>query len=124
MRFDAKEDQKAMLNFEMRKEQNAFIVALSGNLDSLTTNEFTRLIETKLSEGEDFIIVNLDKLDHLSSAGLRGILLILKKITADGKKIYFVSTDEDVNRIFKTAGFYNSLINIYESEDAVLNLPH
>lgn len=123
MKFDAKPDAAASLRFAYRKEKNILIVSLSGSMDSLTAPDFSRAIDEKLSGGEDSFIVNLNSLEHLSSAGLRNILLILKKISTLGKKMFFVSSNEDVNRIFKTAGVYNSLLKVYESEDVVFNLP-
>ncbi|MBF0565307.1 MAG: STAS domain-containing protein [Nitrospirae bacterium] len=123
MRFDAKKDAESSLRFAYKKEKNTLIVSLSGSMDSLTAPEFTLAIDEKLSDGEDSFIVNLNDLEHLSSAGLRNILLVLKKIVSLGKKMFFVSSNEDVNRIFKTAGVYNSLLKVYESEDVVFNLP-
>lgn len=121
MKFDGKADKEGSLRFTSRKENDILFVSLSGSMDSLTAPEFTRLVNDKLSEGEGSFIINLNELEHLSSAGLRNILVSLKKIASLGMKMTFVSSNEDVNRIFKMAGVYNNMIKIYESEDAACN---
>lgn len=120
MKFDAKRDEGSTLNIDYRKHDDAIVMALSGSMDSASAPEFTKAVDDKLAGGESQFIVNLDNLNHLSSAGLRSILVVLKKISSLKKNMYFISSNEDVNRIFKMAGVYNTMFNIYESEEAVL----
>ncbi|MBF0553894.1 MAG: STAS domain-containing protein [Nitrospirae bacterium] len=122
MKFDAKKDESSTLYFDYRKQDNTLVIALSGSMDSSSSPKFTTAVDEKLAEGESQIIVNLDNLNHLSSAGLRSILVVLKKIGTLKKKMYFVSSNEDVNRIFKMAGVYNSMFNVYESDEAVFKI--
>ncbi|MBF0318365.1 MAG: STAS domain-containing protein [Nitrospirae bacterium] len=122
MKFDAKKEEGATLIFDYRTQNDTLIITMSGSMDSYTAPEFTRAIDEKLAEGHGKFIVNLDNLNHLSSAGLRSILVVLKKITGSQKKMYFVSANEDVNRIFKMAGVYNSMFTVYESEEDVFKL--
>ncbi|MCG6551262.1 MAG: STAS domain-containing protein [Candidatus Magnetominusculus sp. LBB02] len=121
MKFDAKADNAGSLKFTYAKEKDVLVVTLSGSMDSLTAPDFTKEIDEKLSAGEESFIVNLNGLEHLSSAGLRNILITLKKIAGSKKKMLFVSSNEDVNRIFKMAGVHNTMIKIYESNDAALS---
>ncbi|WP_420265054.1 STAS domain-containing protein [Candidatus Magnetominusculus dajiuhuensis] len=122
MKFDAKKDEGSTLHFDYRKQGNTLVIALGGSMDSASAPNFTAVVDDKLAEGENQLIVNLDNLNHLSSAGLRSILVVLKKIDALKRKMYFVSANEDVNRIFKMAGVYNSMFSVYESEEAVFKI--
>ncbi|MEO5357541.1 MAG: STAS domain-containing protein [Nitrospirae bacterium YQR-1] len=121
MKFDAKKDKEGNLTFEFKKEHGALVITMTGSMDSLSASEFAKVIDEKLNSGENIFIVNLNSLDHLSSAGLRNIVIILKKLDTIGKKICFVSSNDDVNRIFKMAGLYNSLIKIFDSEEAAFD---
>ncbi|QWR77879.1 STAS domain-containing protein [Candidatus Magnetomonas plexicatena] len=118
MKFDTKKDKEGGLVFDFKKHNEALVITVSGSMDSQNAPEFAKIIDEKLNAGESVFIVNLNSLTHLSSAGLRNIVIVLKKLAANSKKIFFVSSNEDVNRIFKMAGLYNSLVKIFDSEEA------
>jgi anti-anti-sigma factor len=121
MRFDGKRETEGTLNFDFKRERNTLIIYLSGNMDSLTAPEFTKVMEDMISKGEESFIINLNGIGHLSSAGLRNFLLMLQKVTGMDRRMSFVSMNEDINRVFKTAGLYNSLMKIYDTEDMVFD---
>jgi anti-anti-sigma factor len=122
MKFDAKKEEGSTLHFDYRTQNDTLVITMSGSMDSASAPEFSKAVDEKLAKGQGRFIVNLDNLNHLSSAGLRNILVVLKKITALKKSMYFVSANEDVNRIFKMAGVYNSMFTVYESEEDVFKL--
>ncbi|MBF0518729.1 MAG: STAS domain-containing protein [Nitrospirae bacterium] len=121
MKFDSKKDKEGNLCFDFKKQNDILVVTMSGSMDSQSASEFAKVIDEKLNSGENVFIVNLNSLEHLSSAGLRNIVIVLKKLDTLGKKMFFVSSNEDVNRIFKMAGLYNSLIKIFDAEEAAYN---
>ena len=74
----------AVLNIEKKQEGNALTVKLAGHLDTNTAPVFEREIAPVLSE-IDRLTLDLEKLDYISSAGLRVLLLFAQEMEAQKK---------------------------------------
>ena len=64
------------------KENNAVIVKISGRMDAVTAPEFEKILSAWIDESEKYFVVDLSSLEYISSAGLRSILIIAKKLKA------------------------------------------
>ena len=96
-----------MLNIETKNENNTLTVFLVGRLDTTTAPQ----LETELKDALDGItsfVLDMEKLDYVSSAGLRVILSAQKRMNAQGSmKIVHVS--ETIMEIFDVTGFTDIL---------------
>jgi anti-anti-sigma factor len=72
-----------------------------------------------LEQGETSFIINLGEVNYMSSAGLRSILIVAKKLKEQDGKLIFVNLREEVQKIFRISGF-SSMIPTYESLEAAL----
>ena len=70
--------------------------------------------------GETRLVIDLSRVDYVSSAGLRVFLMAFKRLTADGGKIVLCSLQEPVRQVFDIVGFY-SMFPIVNSRDEALN---
>ena len=79
---------------------------LEGRLDTNTSGE----LENKISEleGIDELIINLEKLYYISSAGLR-VLLSMQKIMNKQGSMKIVNATDTVKDIFDVTGFSDIL---------------
>jgi anti-anti-sigma factor len=103
-----------------RKEKGSVVIAITGKLDSFAVPELEKVVEENVSKGEKFLVFNLSGLTHISSAGLRSFLVPAKKLKTLGGSVTFVALTENISRILKTAGLYNSIFKVYDSEkDAI-----
>lgn len=91
------------------KEQNgsALTVFLEGRLDTTTAPELEAEFTTALN-GVDDLTIDFEKLEYISSAGLRVILATQKTMNKQGKmKITHVS--DDIMEVFEITGFCDIL---------------
>ncbi|MBF0338466.1 MAG: STAS domain-containing protein [Nitrospirae bacterium] len=102
------------------KKNNATIMAIKGSLDSSTARQFASTIEQCMANGETRFIINVSGLKFISSAGLSSFIAPAKKLQGQGGKLLFVAMTERIERIFKMAGFYNTLFSVYDSEETAL----
>ena len=72
-----------MLNFEKKIEDSALTVLLDGKLDTGTTPELASAIEADVDQAEK-VIFDMTELKYISSAGLRLLLSIHKKMMKKG----------------------------------------
>ena len=80
---------------------------IEGELNTITAPEFEEVIKNELNN-VDSLIINLEKLNYLSSAGLR-VLLVAQKIMMKKDGMVVRHPNNDVMEIFSLTGFSNVL---------------
>jgi anti-anti-sigma factor len=101
------------------KENNALIIKINGRMDAVTAPEFEKALDAWIDESEKLFVVDLSSLEYISSAGLRSILVIAKKLKALNGKIILAAMEESVNEVFEISGF-NSIIPIHDTVQAAI----
>lgn len=96
-------------------EHNAVTVLnLSGRMDATTVATFEEACRTQIEARCTKIAVNLEGLEYVSSAGLRGILTMQKASRAAQSTLVFCSMQTMVAEVFKISGF-NTILAVYPS---------
>lgn len=89
------------------------VIRLKGRMDAMSAQSFEQRLRPL--EGPDLIVVvDMDELEYVSSAGLRSILLVAKKLQAGGSQIRFCNVKGLVDEIFRCANLA-SIVPIYKS---------
>ena len=104
------------------KQENATLILLKGRMDVVTAVDFERTCERVIQGGEKLIVLNLDSLDYISSAGLRGILGVDKKIKAQGGKLALCCLKGMVKEVFHISGFA-VMFSTFDTAEAALAQP-
>ena len=96
-----------MLNIEKKLDGNILTVALEGRLDTTTAPQLETELKAAL-DGADSLILDFEKLEYISSAGLRVLLSAQKMMSKKGgMKILHVS--DVIMEIFEVTGFIDIL---------------
>ena len=107
------------LNIIVEKEKKFTTIRIDGRLDAVSSP----ILEKKILEiinGDTFnIVLDFSRLNYLSSAGMRLILSITKKLNLSGGALNCCSIGEDAMEIIKMAGF-ERIINIFPTEQEAL----
>ncbi len=103
-----------------RKNNGALIAAVKGRLDAVTAPEFDKMSKGWLESGDTRIIVDLNELEYMSSAGLRSVLILARLVKAADGKLFFTGLQGPVKGVFEMSGFY-TILNIVDSESAALD---
>ena len=104
-----------------RKTEKAVLIALKGNLDTMTSPEFDKRIAELTGAGEAFLIVDLTNLAYISSAGLRSLLSAAKKVKAQSGNIVLFGLQDSVKEVFDITGFNNFFL-VADNEPKALEL--
>ena len=103
------------MNITTRTVDDVVVVDLVGRLDTETSghasDELVRIVES--SSGK--VVLNLETLDYVSSAGLRVILLAAKLLEASDGELKVCRPNGSVREVMTTSGFH-SLLRIYDTE--------
>lgn len=91
---------------EVISERNAdrAEVGIVGVVDSLSAPELERKLAALLEEGVKELLLDMEKTEYLSSAGVRTILRIAKRLDAAGGHIRFRGVAGVVLDVFKVTG--------------------
>ncbi len=106
---------------EMTKEKRGPIVilAVKGRLDASTSNKLEESLLASIETGEKQFALDFSRLDYISSAGLRVLLLAMKKLTNAEGKLVLCSLQEQIKEVFDIAGF-SSLFPLFTSPEEAL----
>jgi anti-anti-sigma factor len=108
------------MEISKRKEKDIVVISVKGRMDAVTSPAFEKDMSDLISKGEKTFVINLSKLDYISSAGLRSILASAKQLKEKQGKLLFAELQGPVNEVFKIAGFF-SIFQAYETEEAAIN---
>jgi anti-anti-sigma factor len=98
------------------------VVDMEGSLDTTTSGDTGDALFALVQDGNRKILLNLEKLDYVSSAGLRAILVAAKLLQNSGGQMRMPTPTETVRSIMEASGF-NSLLKLHDTEaDALANL--
>jgi anti-sigma B factor antagonist len=99
-----------------RKAGDVCVVGVTGRLDSGTSDNLGQRLHHLIDNGERRLVIDAEKLDYISSTGLRVLLVAAKRLkTVDGK-IVLSSLKPHILEVFEIAGF-TSIFPIYGNAD-------
>ena len=96
-----------MLNVVKKLENGALFIALEGELDTLSSPDFEAELEPLLPEA-DSVTIDFQKLEYISSAGLR-VLLSAQKVMNRQGTMKVIHVGEVIKEIFDVTGFSDIL---------------
>jgi anti-sigma B factor antagonist len=95
--------------------ENAMVVRLEGNLDTNTSGAAQEYLNSAMDDGASSIVVSLEKVDFVSSAGLRILLATAKRLSGAGGVLRICGLNETVAEVFEISGF-STILNVFPTE--------
>ena len=92
-----------MLNLNVTKDGETLCVALEGRLDTVSSPELEECLREDLP-GMTLLVLDFEKLDYVSSAGLRVLLQAHKRMNGQGRMV-LRNVGESILEIFEVTGF-------------------
>lgn len=90
------------MNIKTVAEGDKLTIAIEGRLDTMTSPEAEDTIKSEIATVTE-LILDLEKLDYISSAGLRVVLGVQKTMNKQGKMI-IKNVNEMVMEVFELTG--------------------
>jgi anti-sigma B factor antagonist len=110
-----------VMKIDGKQADGRLIVSVEGRMDAVSAPGFDRKCEEWLAAGEVVFILDFSGLEYISSAGLRSLLVLGKKLTVPKGRIVIAALKDVVKEVFTISGF-GSIFTIVESVDAALGL--
>ncbi|GAB2729938.1 STAS domain-containing protein [Melaminivora jejuensis] len=90
---------------------SAHIVTLQGQLNSANAASVEADILGLVDGGARQLVLNFSPLDYISSAGLRVVLVLAKRLKAEGGKLVLFGMQPHVREVFDISGFL-AILNV------------
>ncbi len=91
-----------MLNITAKRDNDTLLMALEGQLDTITAPELDAALKKEL-DGVKNLTLDFEKLDYTSSAGLRVLLATEKRLGKQGR-MEIVHVNEIIRDAFEVTG--------------------
>jgi anti-sigma B factor antagonist len=108
------------MELSTRDAQDVRIVDFQGDLDSNTASSAEAYLNELIDAGAKNVLLNLEHLDFMSSAGLRVLLATAKRLQSMGGGLRVCCLNETVQEIFEMSGFI-SILNVTKTEQESLD---
>ena len=92
-----------MLNITKSFDNDALQIALEGRLDTTTAPDLESALQESINDAKE-LTMDFEKLEYISSAGLR-VLLSAQKIMNQQGSMKVVNVRDEINDIFEVTGF-------------------
>ena len=108
------------LTIDGERKSGTLIARASGRIDGSNAREFQDALETFLEDEVSSLVLDLENLSYISSAGLRVILLVSKKLQRASAKFGVCSLSDSISEVFQISGF-DKIIQTYRTQSDALS---
>ena len=103
----------------VKTANDVMVLEFEGKLDTQTSPDAQRELTRLVEEGARKILVDFDKLDYVSSAGLRVLLTTAKQLNAENGELRICCLNELVSDVFDISGFI-TIFKVFASASEAL----
>ena len=103
------------MEFLSRDEEHGVVVAIAGRLDAVTSADFEKRMRELIDRGNAALVVDFERLDYISSAGLRALLVVARTLKAKDGRLRFANVKGGVRAVFDMSGF----ASMFQLDDSV-----
>ncbi len=106
------------MNIGEEKVGSVLVLKPESRIDSQNAKDFEDGVLSRV-DNEKSILLDFSDVEYISSACLRTLLTLTKKIKEDGGEIAITSLTENVKQIFKVSGF-DTILQLFEDKDEAI----
>lgn len=111
------------MNFTRDEVDGKVVIRCEGRLDAISSPQLETALNKIVDEKRNKILIDFNKVDYLSSAGMRLLLSMTKRLKLAGGNLALFSLHDDVIEIIRMAGFEH-ILNIFSDEKHALSNHH
>jgi anti-anti-sigma factor len=93
---------------------DTMVVTTKGRLDGVTSAAFADRIGGLAASAKPKLLIDFAGVDFVTSAGLRAVLTIVKKVKASGGALVFCGVQDAVREVFDISGF-TPMLSIHQA---------
>lgn len=107
------------MELTLKKDGKKAVASIKGQLDTLTAPEFKKVLLELIDNGERKIILDFSELDFISTPGLSGILVLVRRMKVEKGELSVAALKGQVKKVFDISGF-SSALPIFDTVSAAV----
>ena len=107
------------MNLDTEQSGNTTIACPAGRLDSNNAKEFEASLLGLIADCEGNVLLDFSKLNYISSAGLRVVLMAAKRAKMAKRQMALCTLSDNITEVFTVSGFAK-ILDIHENREAAL----
>jgi anti-sigma B factor antagonist len=107
------------MDISQSQKDEVTVVALAGRFDAQSAGSAEDALKTVMEAGTKKILVDMDLVEYISSAGLRVLLSTAKKLTGMSGKLVLCGLKPYVREVFEVAGFTTIFMILPDVDEGV-----
>ena len=105
------------IDVKARREGGIVVASVLGRIDNASADEFRSLVEDSFGPEDDALVLDMEKVEFMSSAGLRACLILATNL---GSERFAICALTELNREVVAISGFDQLIRVYTSQDGAL----
>ena len=94
------------------KTAETLVIHIEGQLDTAMVGEFENEVTPLLQRSDQNVLIDFEKLEYISSVGLRSVLILAKEMKKKEKSLALCCLIETILEVFRISGF-DMIISIF-----------
>ncbi len=107
------------MNITQRVEGDVTVFLPEGRIDTQAAADMDQALQAAVSAGKHNMVVDMSKVEFISSVGLRALAAVQVRSKAEGGDLKIAGLNERVNRVFRIIGF-DILMSIHDTSEAAI----
>jgi len=96
------------------------VVAVEGRIDTVSAPEFETQVLAWINQGRTRFVIDLSKLEYISSAGLRSLVVTARNAAVHGGGVCCCGLTGIVQQVFDVSGF-SRILPVFDSLEAAMD---
>jgi anti-anti-sigma factor len=96
------------------------VIAIAGVIDSMTQEELAGWFTQQIEQGATNLVLDMSRVDFMSSAGLRLMLQVVKVLRGRGGDLRLAAAQPPVAKMLEVCGF-DCLLEVFPSVEAAVD---
>lgn len=107
------------MEIAQRVEGDVSVIQPDGRIDTQAAERLDQVLQAAVAEGHSRLVVDMSKVEYISSAGLRSLAAVLVRCRDEGGDMKLAALNERVTRVFKIIGF-DLLMSVTDTPEAAI----
>lgn len=108
-----------LMNVSVEKVGDVAVMAVTGQMNSANAAEVEASLLGHVEQGERRCVLDFSGLDYISSAGLRVVLMLAKKLKQNDGALALCNLQPHVREVFDISGFL-AILQVADTRDEAL----
>lgn len=108
-----------MIDIHTSDHNRVWLIEVSGRVDSMNANQLGDALSGAIETGSIQLVLDLQRVDYMSSAGLREIVTALKKLKRASGDLRLAQPSDRVREVLEMAGL-DTIFRIFSTQSEAI----